>query len=155
MAKYDWHPGEKSQLQIRKILHTYVSTRKVFSDTGQVAEDDLPLNSTTATGAIIAGATLNSFSCCLACKSKVEQTEDDTIAHCTKCNMDQLLDRCMNEVHANLVINSGSEYMQLTAFHHVLKQIVRGKEVTVQNLLTAPPFTCTYENKIITSVCIP
>ena len=86
----------------------------------------------------------------MACNSKVEASDiDDNVVHCVKCDMMQLKSSATPEVSANLYIQDTFNKYFFVCF---LTQIVRRKEITIPNLLSASPFTCRYENKIITGV---
>jgi len=84
----------------------------------------------------------------LACNSKVDCIEG-SIGRCSKCEMNQLYDMCKSEAYAKLLMNVGTECVQLSAFKCVLVVIVDGKEIAVPNLLTAKTFTCVHDNVII------
>ena len=120
-------------------------------DIGEVAEDDLPDDTVVIKHAKVAAATVTRYCSCVACNSKLEPI-DNILSRCTKCDMQQLTDNNAQQTSANLLISSGAEYIQLSAFKEVLCNIIGGADITVPNLLTAPRFRCTYENKLITSV---
>ena len=66
--------------------------------------------------------------------------------------MQQLVVNTNQQTSANILIQIGGEYVQLSAFHNVLSQIVSENDITVPNLLIAPPFDGTYLNKLLTSI---
>ena len=64
------------------------------------------------------------------------------------CADKQLTENSTQHTSANILINTGTQYIQLSAFYDVLCDIVGGEDITVANLLTAPCFNGTY-HKII------
>ena len=60
-----------------------------IEDMGCVAPDDLPDDITTLSKVKIEGARVMAYSSCVACKSKVETTAEESISKCTKCELDQ------------------------------------------------------------------
>ena len=127
-----------------------------MDDIGEVAEDDLPEDTVTIEGVTVAAATISEYSSCVACNSKVEPLQSNTqIAQCTKCSLQQLTTTARQHTSANLLINVGVEYMQLTAFNNILEQIVNGREISVVGLLMAPRFNMTYDGKVIVSISRP
>ena len=127
-----------------------------IDDIGEVAEDDLPEDTVTIEGVTVAAATISEYSSCVACNSKVEPLQSNTqIAQCTKCSLQQLTTTARQHTSANLLINVGVEYMQLTAFNNILQQIVNGREISVVGLLMAPRFNMTYDGKVIVSISRP
>ncbi len=126
-----------------------------IQDIGQVVDNDTPEDATTIQGAEFIGvAALDSYSACLACKSKVEAT-DNSIGTCTKCGMQQRLTKCKQQLRAKLYISSGENYFTLQAFGTNVVDIAQEQDVTTTSLLTARPFTLTNENIIITSITRP
>ena len=117
-------------------------TFKEIPDLADVVEDDLPNDTVVLTNAKVAAANLSVYRACLACNSKLEPV-DDIICRCTRCDIDQLTENTKQEKSANLLVCSGAEYIQLSAFTNILHDIVCGDDITVPGLLTAPPFTCT------------
>lgn len=91
------------------------------------------------------------YHACLACYGKVDCVEDP-IGYCTQCGMSQLFDLCKPEASGKLLINVGTEYLQLSAFKCILAEIVQDKDITVPSLLKAKPFTFVYENNVIVSI---
>ena len=88
--------------------------------------------------------------------SKINKSQSNTqIAQCTKCSLQQLTTTARQHTSANLLINVGVEYMQLTAFNNILEQIVNGREISVVGLLMAPRFNMTYDGKVIVSISRP
>ena len=121
-----------------------------------MADDDLPDDTTTTSNVKIQGARITSYISCIACNSKVQVTPtQDTISKCTKCDLTQLTNSCTTQVNAILHITTGGRFFPLTAFNNILETILEGQEITTINLLLATPFTCTYENNIITAVTRP
>ena len=120
-------------------------------DMGVVAEDDLPDDSVLISQAKVVAATITTYSACLACNSKVQEI-DTSLAQCTKCSMQQLIENSTQHTSANILVNTGAQYIQLSAFDDVLCDIVGGEDITVPNLLTAPSFNATYRNKLLIAV---
>ena len=56
------------------------------------------------------------------------------------------------QTSANILIQIGGQYVQFSAFHYVLSQIVSENDITVPNL--APPFNGTYLNKLLMFVTL-
>ena len=127
------------------------TTITLIPDLENVAEDDVPDNSITINDTRVVAATLNSYSTCIACKSKVKVTDAD-IMYCTKCQMAQLKSSMSTEVSAVLFISTDDVPIRLSAFRITLGKIVRGQELTVPHLLAALPFNCTHQDGIITNV---
>ena len=130
---------------------------KQIDDIGAVVEDDLPDDSTTVSGVKVMGALINSYTACVACKSKVVSPDstDSAISKCTKCELEQLTASCRNQTSATLHVATGGQHLPVTAFANNLEVILQGREITTRNLLLAPAFTCTFENNIITSISRP
>ena len=127
------------------------TTITLIPDLENVAEDDIPDNSITIYSTKVLAATLNAYSTCIACKSKVKLTDSD-ITCCTKCQMSQLKSSTSTEVSAIVFISTDDVP---PAFRNALSKIVRGQELTVANLLAALPFNCTHEDGIVTNVTFP
>ena len=126
-----------------------------IEDIGEVAEDDLPEQFVTVYDCQVIGVkSLDSFAACLDCKCKVEPSTSN-IGVCTKCNMQQRIDICQTQLSAKLYISSGTDYLTLHAFGTNVTDITQEAAVTVDSLMTAPPFTLTHENNIITSIRRP
>lgn len=69
-----------------------------IQDIGEVAEDDLPQESTTLSGMEIIGVqSLQHYSSCIACNAKVHHIEDG-LASCSKCSMVMPLKKCNNNI---------------------------------------------------------
>ena len=56
---------------------------------------------------------------------------------------------------AKLIISSGDTYLTLLCFGSNLTDIIQQETVTKEAFLTAPPFTLTYDNNIITGIQRP
>ena len=61
---------------------------------------------------VIAVRSLGRYSACTVCESKVEVV-DDVVGCCSKCGMQQLLNRCKGELKAKLCITSAETAHQL------------------------------------------
>ena len=125
---------------------------EVIEDIGDVATDNLPQNTTTLHGAEIIGIqSLQSYSACISCNSKVTFLQD-SMAQCTKCSMIMPSDRCKDKVSARLYLEESGHYYNLSAFDDILKAITKSDEVTAHLLLGAKPTTLTYMENVIISV---
>ena len=123
-----------------------------IQDIGEVAEDDLPQESTTLSGVKIIGVqSLQHYSSCIACNAKVNYIEDG-LASCSKCSMVMPLKKCKEKVSANLYLQHGENYLTLSAFEEILHTLTEHKEVTAISLINSRPATITYSNNIIVSV---
>lgn len=122
-----------------------------ISDIGEVADDDLPADESVLSNATVVGAVIHSYYKCIACDSKVEPLGE--LYKCSKCQLEQLGKSCAPHLSSTLHLCSGTQYYHLTAFKNILTSILKpGDEISTTNLLKAPPFTCNYENKIITCI---
>ena len=83
------------------------ATIEPIEDIGQVAEDDLPQDSTTLHGVEVIGVQ-SLYSACIACSAKVMEI-GDYMASCTKCNMVQALNRCQEKISARLYLQHGEQ----------------------------------------------
>ena len=87
-----------------------------FEDMGDVAEDDLSEYSITVHGAEVIGVlTLESYAACLVCKAKVGPTTGK-LGRCTKCKMQQVIDRCKKQLNSKVLISSSTNYLTLKVF---------------------------------------
>lgn len=108
---------------------------EIIEDIGEVANDDLAIQSTTLEGVEIVGvANLQAFKSCIACSAKVEE-QDDKLAKCSKCDMIQALDRCKSKMSGRIVVKHGDQCSTLSAFDEILSTIAQSKHVTPQSLL--------------------
>ena len=113
-----------------------------IQDMGEVAEDDLPIDSITIKGAVVVGVLR--VKKCIVCKGKVEG-EDDNIGSCRRCVMQQCIESCKEELNVKSVINSGQKYHTLNEFgSNVTDILCQTTDVTARALLRAPPFSSTY-----------
>lgn len=124
-----------------------------IQDMGEVAEDDLPQETTTLSGVEIIGVqSLQHYSACIACDAKVHHIEDG-LASCSKCSMVMPLNKCKEKVPANLYLQHGENYLTLSAFDEILHTLIEHKEITAISLINSRPATVTYNNNnIIVSV---
>lgn len=83
---------------------------KQIEDIADVVEDDLPDNSTTISNVKILGASINLYSECVACNSKVAPSADSGISKCTKCDLEQLTTSCSNQTSATLHVVTGGQH---------------------------------------------
>ena len=117
-----------------------------------MAKDDLPEDSVTVTDAVVVGVlTVQKYPGCIMCKGKVEVGDDD-IGSCRRCGMQQCIKSCKEDLNVKVVINSGQEYHTLNVFGSNVTDICQTTDVTAKVLLSAPRFSFTYENNVITSV---
>ena len=123
-------------------------------DIGEVADDDLPTDSTTLSGVEVIGVqSLQSYSACVACNAKVDIV-DESMGSCTKCEMFQPIRKTKQKLSARLYLQHGENYLTLSAFDDILNTIAQSDDITPSTLLNASPFTLTYVNNIIVSVDI-
>ena len=126
-----------------------------IEDVGEVVEDDLAKDSVTVDSAEVIGVmTLDSYSACLACDSKVKPSGSE-MGCCSKCKMQQCISCCKKHLNAKLMISVGSSYLTLNVFGSNVCDIAQREDVTAESLLSASPFHLTYENDIITSIRRP
>ena len=124
------------------------------ADLGDVAEDDLAEDFVTVIDAEVVGVlTLGSYPACIAqaCKSKVTPTSGK-LGCCSKCEMMQHIERCKKQLSAKVVIADGANYLTLNVFGTNVIDIAQQEDVDANVLLSAPSFTMTYENNVITSI---
>lgn len=148
------------------VVHTYMQERyislpkdgatfKEISDIGEVHQDK-PADSsfTVHDGEIVGILSFTNYPICLSCKKKVLSTTHD-LGRCSNCNSLQLLNKCKIQMSAKLIISSGDTYLTLLCFGSNLTDIIQQETVTKEAFLTAPPFTLTYDNNIITGIQRP
>ena len=124
-----------------------------IGEMGEVCEDDIADDCVTVSGAEVAGVlSLQSYEACLMCSCKVEATSGN-LGCCTKCNMQQVISKCRKQLNAKLLISSGDSYLALNVFGSNVCDIAQTQEVTAEVLLSASPFTLTYDNNVVTSIC--
>ena len=129
-----------------------VATIEPIDDIGEVADDDLPNDSITISGVEVIGVqSLQCYSACIACNAKVNVV-DDSMASCSKCEMFQPLQKCKEKISGRLYLQHGENYLNLSAFDDVLRDIACSSDVTQSTLLQAKPFNLSYVNNIIVSV---
>ena len=98
-----------------------------IEDVGEVVEDDLAKDSVTVDSAEVIGVmTLDSYSACLACNSKVELSGSE-MGCCSKCKMQQHTSCCKKHLNAKLMISAGSSYLTLIVFGSNVWILRRGK----------------------------
>ena len=99
-----------------------------IEDVGEVVEDDLAEDSVTVDSTEVIGVmTLDSYSACLACNSKVEPSGSE-MGCCSKCKMQQCISCCKKHLNAKLMISAGSSYLTLNVFgSNVCVILHRGK----------------------------
>ena len=89
-------------------------------DIGEVADDDLPTDSTTLSGVEVIGVqSLQSYSACVACNAKVDIV-DESLGSCTKCEMFQPIRKTKQKLSARLYLQHGENYLTLSAFDDLL-----------------------------------
>ena len=123
-------------------------------DLGDVVESDVAEDFDTIEGAEVVGVLrLDSYPACIAqaCKSKVAPTSGK-LGCCSKCEMVQIIGRCKMQLSAKVVIAEGEKYHTLNVFGTNVSDIAQEDNVSVEALISAPPFTLTYENNVITSI---
>ena len=117
---------------------------------GEVVEDSTGGSYETVEDAEVIGVQhLEAYPTCIACKHKVE-LKTETLGICIICNMHQRTEKCQKK-SAKLVLSSGTDYYNLTAFGTNVIDIAE-KDVAPDSLLSASPFTLTYDGSVITSV---
>ena len=79
---------------------------------------------------------LETYSACLACKSK-ESPTSDTFGCCSKCEMPKRIDRCKKQLSAKIIVADGDKYITLNAFGSNVIDIAQEEEVTTEGLLSA------------------
>ena len=102
-----WWRGSLTALVRLWYQHTkYLSVPKEgalimeIEDVGQVVEDDLAEDSVTVDSAEVIGVmTLDSYSACLACNSKIELSGSE-MGCCSKCKMQQRISCCKKHLNA-------------------------------------------------------
>lgn len=124
-----------------------------IDDIGVVNEVETHRNESTIEGATIAAVKdLVSFYQCPFCNGRMEPSA--TIATCTKCSAAMHIHKCKEVQMAKLILQTPSiEIITIVAYSDILKSIVHGAEVNLNNLLNAGTFTATYnEFNVVTSV---
>lgn len=77
---------------------------------------------------------------------------DGALGESSKCYMQQLLENSSKQTSANILINIGTEYIELAAFQGVLSTIVNGGDINVPHLLAAPLFNGSYQSKLLVTI---
>ena len=79
---------------------------------------------------------------------------DGNTVMCSKCNMYQTPNKCKKNLSAKLYLQSGEDYICLSAFGSILSDIAQcsAVDVTHDALLNSAPFTLKHINSIIQSV---
>lgn len=100
-------------------------------------------------------STISRMYACLSCKRTDVFEEDGILGKCTRCGTTQKLSKCKRQVTAKLgLILPDDRYVAMKAYEAILMDIVGSDNaVTENNLITAVPFTVSYNNyNVITSI---
>ena len=109
---------------------------------------------------ILAVSYIAANKCCISCKAKVDNL-DDNIGMCTKCCTTQFLDKCGKHLSAKVIIGNKEQTYSLHAFLLMIQKIVQNDAITDDSntdqvtimLLSSKPFTAKYtRNNIINAV---
>ena len=123
-----------------------------------VAHDDVPDTFPTVLSAEIVGVlSLDSYISCLNCKSKIT-ISTDTTGKCNKCSLIQSLRHSTKQLRAKVIISTpGGNYLTLDVFGQNVAAIaeIDEAEVTADNLISAQPFSCSYNGTVMNSVTRP
>lgn len=125
-----------------------------IDDLDNVKEDIPDMLEPTIEGvSVIAVKDLQQFKACVFCKGKID-TQESGIGTCQKCDAVQKLDKCKINEMAKIVVESPSmEIVTLVAYADILQSILIGEPLNSLNLLSAKPFTVTYNRyNVITSI---
>ena len=112
------------------------------ADTGEVCDNDLDF--------------AKPFWCALYAKLHVKvETTAANLGMCTKCGIQLNIARCATLNNAKLLISSGTNYHTLNVFGTNINDIAEQKQIIVESLLSARPFSFTHENNVITGISRP
>lgn len=90
---------------------------------------------------VLGVASIDTYVSCMKCNCKVLRDEEKpALGRCTKCGMLQCLDRCKEQVSAQILFEEGNGVLTLQAFTKMAMEIVQLTSVIEEALLTVPPF---------------
>ena len=78
---------------------------------------------------ILAVSYIAANKCCISCKAKVDNL-DDNIGMCTKCCTTQFLDKCGKHLSAKVIIGNKEQTYSLYAFLPMIQKIVQNDAIT-------------------------
>ena len=125
-----------------------------LSDIGDVEEDesDDEHYHELIAARVTAVPMLHTYRTCIACNGKVLlEPSNHELGRCGKCQMMQRVDDCGTQLSAKLTVKARDTRITLQAFGSTITTIC--DPVSEMTLLTAPPFTVTYDdNNVVTNV---
>ena len=106
------------------------------ADTGEVCDNNLDF--------------AKPFRCALYAKLHVKvETTAANLGTCTKCGIQLNIARCATLNNAKLLISSGTNYHTLNVFRTNINDIAEQKQIIVESLLSARPFSFTHNNVLL------
>jgi len=118
-----------------------------LSDIGEVDEEksDDGLSHKLIAARVVAVPMLHIYRTCITCNGKVLlDPSNNELGRCGECQMMQYIDNCGTQLTAKLTVKAGQTKITLQAFGSTVAAIA--DLVSEMTLLTAPPFTVTYDD---------
>ena len=104
---------------------------------------------------IVAVNELNYVFHCIHCKNQVLNNTKDVVTRCNNCGTDQKVPK-YSKLTARLYVQENDRNFTLRAYSDTLYLVTNGKEITTGALLSAPPFSLSYNKyHVIVSVSLP